>query len=500
MDLFSIDFSVFIEFQNIFAIMFGTVFGLVIGALPGLGPSVGCSLLIPLTYTMEPLPAVLMLIALYQAAEYGGSISAIVLGVPGTAAAVATMLDGNVMAKQGYPGKALGYSLYASTIGGLIGCFVLMFLTVPLTKLTIKFSDPELFLIGIFGLLSVITLGVKDIAKSAISVIFGLFLGTIGLDVFTGVPRYTMGNPYLTDGLSIVSLITGLFAISEVLNMSIGDTSGHYVSDKKNLKTKLSKKELTHILPESIRCSIIGVIFGIIPGLGASPASWASYTGAKRRSKNPESFGKGNPIGIAAPEASNNAVVGGALLPMLTLGIPGSSTIAIVGGALMIQGIQPGPMIFANDPGLVYGIFWGLVIATVVMFIFGRYTTSLWARLLVIPNYVLVVVVLIASLIGAYAIRGMFIDVWITIFTGLIIFFLRQLDYSVSSFVLAFVLAPLIETCFRRSLMISHGSYSVFFTRGWCIAIDILIFAMIAGMIYSQIKINRKQKESQVQE
>ncbi|MGE4282754.1 MAG: tripartite tricarboxylate transporter permease [Clostridia bacterium] len=495
MDLFSFDFSLIFNVQCLLAICFGTLFGLFIGALPGLGPTVGVALLLPMVYTMEPITAIVMLVALYQAAEYGGSISSIVLGIPGTAAAVPTLFDGNALAKQGYPGKALGYSLTASTIGGIVGVIVLMTLTIPLAEITYKLSDPELFLIAAFGLISITSLNTTNVPKTVVSILFGLLLGTIGLDTFSGTARFTMGLPILYDGFILVPIITGLFAIAEVLNMVMSDLSTRYVSNTKNLKTHISFKEFMYILPTTIKSSIIGVLFGIVPGLGGGVGAWFTYTEAKRASKNPEKFGKGEPIGIAAPESANNAVVGGALIPFLTLGIPGSSTIAVVASAFIIHGIQPGPAVFQNNPELVYGIFWGLLIATIAMYVFGIYTTSLWARLLVIPNYILVPIVLVTSLIGAYATRNNFFDVGVAIVFGIIGFFIKKLDYSVPGFILAFILAYLFEGSFRRSLMISQGNYSIFITRPFCIVMIALIVLMVGSKLFQIIKAKKKATE-----
>jgi putative tricarboxylic transport membrane protein len=491
--MFNYNFAELLSFANLFSICFGSIFGMVIGAMPGLGATVGAAMLLPLTYTMEPLPAVLLLVALYQGAEYGGSVASVVIGIPGTAAAVATVIDGNALAKKGFPGKSLGYSLYASTIGGFFGVFMLMSLTGPLTRLAIKLSDPEMFLIGIIGLLSVITLGSSDVYKSLLSIVLGLFMGTIGIDLFTGSFRYTFGNIYLSDGISMIALLAGLFAMGEVLNMVMGDLNKRYVTDTKNLRVKLSLKEFLEVKYTILTSAIIGTIFGIIPGLGAGPASWFAYMTAKQRSKNPETFGTGNPHGIAAPEAANNAVVGGALIPLLSLGIPGSATIAVVSSALVMQGIQPGPQVFSTNTELVYGIYWGLFFATIAMFIFGRYTTSLWASMLVCPNYILVPIVCTAALIGAYAVRHFFLDVWFAIVAAALVFFLKKIDFSVPAFVLAFVLARLIERSFRRSLMLTQGSFIVFFNRPICI----IFWAIIAFMIFSGIR--RKHKESQAQ-
>lgn len=491
MTLFSYDLTQILNPVCMLYICFGTLLGLFIGAVPGLGPTIGVAILLPMTFTMDPLNAIVMLVALYQAAEYGGSISAIVLGVPGTAAAVPTLFDGNPMAKAGFPGRALGLSLTASTMGGMAGTIVLMTLTVPLAKIAYELSDPELFLIAAIGLLSCVLQGADNIPKSMISVFFGLLLGTIGLDTFSGVPRFSQGMPMLYDGFSLVPMLSGVFAVSEVLNMVCVDLNTRYVSNTKNLKNYISLKDFIYIIPTVIKSSLFGIIFGIIPGLGGGVASWFSYNEAKRSAKNPEDYGKGEPRGIAASESANNAVVGGALIPFLTLGIPGSPTIAVVASAFIIHGIQPGPAVFKNHPDLVYGIFWGLFVATLAMYVLGKYTTTLWARLLVIPNRVLAPLVLIAALIGAYATRGMFFDVWVAIAFGVIGFFANRLHFSVANFILAFVLAQLLEGSFRRSLMISHGDYSIFVTRPFCMVLVGLIVLLIGSKVYGILRKKR---------
>ncbi|MED4601380.1 tripartite tricarboxylate transporter permease [Paenibacillus validus] len=495
MEFFSFDFSLLFTWGNMFAIIFGAIFGLFIGVLPGLGPTVGIALLLPLTYNMDPLASILMLVSLYQSAEYGGSISSIVLGIPGNAAAVATTLDGNAMAKQGFPGKALGYSLTSSTIGGLFGTLILMVLAIPLTKLTIKFADPEFFLIGVLGLVCIISLSSKDAMKSAVSVLLGLLLGMIGMDVFTGSQRFTMGSMDLMEGLSMIAMLTGMFAISEVLSMLTDDLNKRYVTDNQNLKTNLTWKEYKSVNKSVWKGSIIGTLAGIIPGLGAGPASWLAYTDAKRSSKNPKKFGKGEPNGIAAPEAANNAVVGGALIPLLTLGIPGSAATAVILSAFMIHGIQPGPQVFKNDPNLIYGIFWGFLVATIAMYYLGKWTTSLWARTLTIPNYILIPIILFAALIGAFAARGSLFDVWVTIIVGVVSFFILKLDYSFPAFILAFVLGPMLEKSLRRSLMLSDGSYSIFVSRGYSIVLVGLIALLVGNMLFQFLKKRSVKKE-----
>ena len=494
MSVLNYDFSILFSVGSIVALLAGALIGMLVGALPGLGPTVGCALVVPITYTMEPTQAVLLLISLYMSSEYGGSISSIVLGVPGTAAAVATEIDGNALAKQGYPGKSLAYSLYASTTGGFISCLILMFLTIPLMQVTIKFADPELFLIAMLGLVSIVTLGSEDAAKSVVSVAFGMLLTSIGLDMLSGTQRYTFGSTSLMDGISLVPLLTGLFAISEVLNMACGDLGKQTVNHKENLRVSLSFKEYSKHILLIVKSALIGTFAGIVPGMGASPAAWLSYTEAKRSSKTPELFGKGNPEGIVAPESANNACVGGALVPLLTLGIPGSSTIAVVSSALIMQGIQPGPNLLNQNLDLVYSVFWGLLVATVMMFLIGKYTTTLFASLLVIPNYVLATIIFTISLIGAYAARRMMMDVWIAIIAGVVGFFMKKLKYSTPAFVLAFVLGSMIERNFRRALMLSRGSYMIFVNRPLalcCLLLNVLMIGSILLRKYRERKARR---------
>jgi putative tricarboxylic transport membrane protein len=347
------------------------------------------------------------------------------------------------------------------------------------------------------GLLSVITLGGGDVFKGYLSMTLGLFVGTMGVDLFTGTNRYTFGIMYMVDGVSLVALLAGLYAISETFNMVIGDLKKRYVTDTKNLRVSISLREYLNIKWTVLSSSLLGSLFGMVPGLGGGTASFLVYNFAKQRSKYPETFGKGNVHGIAAPEAANNAVVGGSLIPLLTLGIPGSPTCAVIASALIMQGIQPGPQVFGANPDLVYGIFWGLLLATIMMIVFGRYTTSIWAYLLVCPNYILVPIIVVASLIGAYSVRGFFIDVWIAIGVGIIAFFLRKIDFNMAAFILAFILAPLIEKSFRRSLMISRGSFVIFFNRPVAIILLVLIVAMIFFSIRKRMsaQTNKNKKE-----
>lgn len=494
MDMLNFDFSSLFTLTNILIILLGTMVGLFIGSLPGLGASVSIVLLLPLTFNLPPLAAILLLVSAYQAAEYGGSISSIILGVPGTPAAAATILDGNALSKKGSPGKALIYSLTASSIGGLFGGAVLLFFAEPIARFALQMSAPEFFLIGVLGLVAVASISSSDPMKSLISVLLGLMLGTVGIDMFAAVSRFTLGRPELMDGISIVALLVGMYAISEIFTMISKDLNGGYTPDTKGLKTRLTFNEFKKIIKPTAIGSTIGSIIGVFPGMGAGSSSWFAYIAAKKASKNPESFGTGNPEGIVAPESANNATVGGALVPLLSLGIPGSPATAIIMGAFIVHGIRPGPNIFSSNTNLVYGIFFGFILATFAMYFLGRLITPLFSRILTVPIRILIPAVFILSIIGVYASDKMFFYLWFAIIIGIISFFLKGLNYSIPALFLAFVLSPIIEENLRRSLIISQGSYSVFFTRLYSIILLLIIISIIVIPFLQRMKSKIRKK------
>ncbi len=488
MEIFGFDFTSLFTLSNLLALCLGTFVGLVIGALPGLGSPIAIILLLPLTYSMEPLASILMLLAAFQAAEYGGSISAIILGIPGIPAAAATVLDGNAMSKQGKPGKALMYSLSSSSFGGIVGGLVLLFLAVPFAKFALQFTDPEFFLIGVLGLIGVATLSTKDMTKSAITVVLGLMAGTIGQDVFSGQIRFGLGRPELSEGLNIIPVMVGMFAFSELFSMISKNLNRKIVTDLSGLKTRISWKELKSVAKPASSGSVIGSVLGMFPGLGADAASWFSYTLAKKMSKKPETFGQGNPEGIAAPEAANNASVGGSMVPLLSLGIPGSPTIAIIMGAFIIHGITLGPRVFTSESKLVYGILFGFLLTTVFMFLIGKLVTPAFSRILTVRNEYLIPSVLIFSIIGVFVSQNMFFELWLALILGVVSYFMILLEFSVPTFILAFVLCPVIEESLRRSLLLSSGSYSIFVTRPYSLAILLIIAAIIGFVLFNWIR------------
>ena len=496
MEIFGFDIlSVFTPI-NILVILFGSFVGTLVGALPGLGTLFAIVIILPLTYSLPPLAAILMLLSAYQGAEYGGSISAITLAIPGTPAAAATILDGNVMARKGMPGKALRFSLTSSTIGGLCGAFMLMFLTKPLGDFCLRFSAPDYFLVSLIGIFAVVTLNSKDMVKGLIMVILGLVLGTVGNDSITGTARFIFGHHELMDGINTVALVVGVFAIPEVFIMVSESLNVRYITDVKKLKAKITMKEHFSVAKPTILGSIIGMVVGILPGLGAAPSAWFSYMLAKKTSKHPEEFGNGSAEGIVAPEAANNACVAGALLPMLALGIPGSAAIAVISSAFLIHGIQIGPTLFSTNTDLVYGLFVGFFITILAMYIIGRVLTQGFARLLAIPNYVLAPCIMLFALIGVYAEKTLFFNLWFALGMGVVAYFLKRLDFPLPTMVLAFILSDIIESNFRRALSLSNGSFSIFYESTYSkvilsVLILIIFFPLlkkIAGKIKERTK------------
>ncbi|PIC65152.1 hypothetical protein CSV79_02485 [Sporosarcina sp. P13] len=476
------------------AIFVGLFVGMLMGALPGLGLMLAISLLLPLSYNMDALSSILMLLAVYQGAEYGGSISAILLGIPGTAMAAATQLDGQPYAQKKSPGKALAFSLTASTIGGLFGGLVLIFLSKPLAAFALKLGEPEYFMLGVIGLLAVAALGSSDAMKASISIILGLMAATVGIDMFTGLPRFTGDILELSDGMNIIALVVALFAFTEIFKMISGNLNKKREILAKDLKVKLTFKELRGVTKSIGIGATIGSIVGIIPGLGANASSWFAYMAAKKTAKNPETFGKGNPDGIVAPEAANNATVGGALLPLLTLGIPGSASIAIIAGAFIIHGIQPGPQVLNNNPELINAIFIGFMFTTIGMYIMGKFMTGMFAKVLVLRESFLVPAILVFSLIGVYTSQNAHFDLWLALGLGVVAYILRKLDFSVAYFILAFVLCPIIETSLRRMVILSQGEIGFYLNRPIFMVLAIISVLILIQSLRNTIIANKNKK------
>lgn len=452
--------------DTLWVMTLGMIVGIIVGALPGLSPAVGCAMMLPLTFYMSPTNALLLLVSVYAGAEYGGSISAICINTPGTAGAVATTFDGYQVTKQGKPGLALGVSLWASAIGGIIGSIGLVIFAIPLAALAVNFESYEYFALGILGLTIISSLSSENYVKGFIAATLGLLLMTIGYDSELSFSRFTFGLSGLQDGLSFIPAIIGLFALSEVF---------YNISNLK--KGKLKEKKLSYALPKLseiwplkwviTKASVIGTVIGSIPGAGAAIAAILSYNEAKRTSKHPELFGKGSLEGIAAPEAANNAVVAGAMIPLLSLGIPGSASTAIMLGALMIHKITPGPDLFKpapyGHPELIYGLFIAFFLTNIILLILGILGNRFWVKLISFPDSVIYSIIISLSFIGSYFVQTSMFDVAICFAFGVIGLLLKKCDFPTSPIVLGLILGAMIEENLRLSLV--KGSALVFFTR-----------------------------------
>ncbi len=478
--------------QPIIAIVAGVILGILAGAMPGLSPSMGVALLVPFTYGMAPQIALILLVSIYIAANYGGSITAVTINTPGTPSAVVTSFDGYPLTQQGKAGVGLGTSLVASTIGGIIGTIILIFFSVPLARMAVRLHPAEYFALAVFGLTTVASLGGKNWAKAFLAAMLGLLINTIGIDPISGVKRFTFGTYRLFDGFALIPALIGLFALSEVFTR---------IEEYKLEKGEETKYEKTHwpsfleywkLKITILRSSILGTLIGIFPGAGATIAAFLSYDLAKKVSKTPETFGKGNPEGVAAAEAANSSSVGGALVPLLALGIPGSATTAVLVGALMIHDIVPGPLLFVERPDIVYSLFAALLIANIVMLVLGLFGARLWIKVTVIPKKVLLPAILAISIIGSFAVHYSFFDVATCIGFGVAGWILKKYGYPGAPIVLGMVLGKLAETNFRRAVIM--GGYNVFFTRPVSLILLLLAVLSLGIPLYQTYKANKREK------
>lgn len=489
--------TTYLSFTNLLWNFLGVAIGIVFGAIPGLTATMGVALFLPFTFKMEVVQSFALLLGIYCGGTYGGSITAILIRTPGSPASAATVLDGYPMAKRGEAGKALTWCITASAIGGLISCVVLTFFSGTLASWALKFGPSEYCAIGLFGLSIVASLSGKDIKKGALMAGLGLILTTIGLDPIFGTVRYTFSSTALTGGISFVPVLIGVFAVSEVLT-NLENMKRPHLKDEKIDKVdnaRLSWKEFKGQIVNLLRSSIIGTFIGIIPATGSGIAGWISYNTAKNADKNPESYGNGNSGGIVASEAANNAVTGGALIPLLTLGIPGDVVTAIMLGALMLQGLTPGPTLFTKNPDVVYGIYVMLFVANIFMYIQGKLGVKLFAKALEIPMNVLMSIVMLLCMIGAFGVANSIVDMFIAVLFGVISYLLRKVGYPMPPLLLGMVLGSTIESNYRRAMIISQGSLSIFVTRPITLAFLLLaVFMCFYPTIQNKLAARKQAK------
>lgn len=435
------------------ASMAGVLVGIAVGVLPGLSASTGLALLVPFTYGMDPLVALVLLVSVYLAAAYGGSVTAIVINTPGTPSSAAVAFDGYTMTRQGSPGRALGLALATNVSGGIIGVLVLVLFSSTLARAALSFGPQEYFALAVFGLTIIASLEAGNVLKGLLSTLLGLVFVTIGLDPLTGVMRYTFGWVAMNDGVPFVPALIGLFAVGEVL-LNIERGSEEESGKTRTGRDRVSLREIWSTRKATFLGGLIGTLVGVVPGAGATIAAFIAYNEGRRFSKHPEKFGQGSAEGVAAPSAAEGGSVGGALVPLLTLGIPGSAATAVLIGALMLHGITPGPALLAGkNAGLVYGLFAALIVGNLLLLVFGMLGSRLWMRVIDVPRAVLFPLILVVSLVGSYGVANSMFDVAICLFFGALGWLLRRFGFPTAPLVLALILGAMAEENLRRALI-----------------------------------------------
>lgn len=467
-----------VSWQSILMIALGLLSGIVIGAIPGMTADIGIILCLPLTYSMETIPAMMLLLGIYCGGTYGGSITAILINTPGTPANAATTLDGYPMTLQGKSLKALQMALYASFFGGIVSALICLFAAPAIARVAQTFGPPEYFCITLFGLSIIASISGDNIIKGIMGGILGIFIAVIGQDSVSGVVRFAFGNRKLAGGIPLLAVLVGLFALAELLSRSDYDPRN---DPTRKEKVRISQERVTW--GEIKRClrtcsisSIIGTVVGATPGTGGGIAAFISYDQAKKSSKYGDNFGKGEIEGVAASESANNATTGSTLIPLMTLGIPGDGCTAILIGAFMLQGMIPGPALFRDHPDTLYGIMVGLVLVNILMLLFGLALTPLYSNIARIPYELMSALIIIYCIAGTYSNEGSTFHVLLAVCIGVGSFLLRKLGFSVVPIILGVVLGDLVETNFRNSMIMSGGSLSIFLSRPFS-----LLFMMLAA-------------------
>ncbi len=453
---------------NLMMIVLGCTVGLFVGAMPGLGSVNGVAILLPITFLVPPTAAIIFLAAVYYGAMYGGAISSITLGIPGASTAVATVFDGRPLAVAGKADKALTAAAIASFIGGTVSVILFTLFAPPLADFALKFGPPEEFALMVLAFATFIGLGGDDIPKTIFSILVGLVLATIGLDIISGKPRLVFFDVSgFLHGINFLVLAIGIYGIGEMLWTL--ETTGGKVNVHKVKMTWAGFKENLRSVKDYIKTtslgSVLGYFVGTLPAAGATPASLMSYGLAKTFSKDPESFGKGNVSGVAAPEAANNAASTGSMLPMITLGIPGSPTTAILLGGMIIWGLRPGPLLFTEQPEFVWGLIGSLYVANLFTLLINLAFIPIFVRVLTLPFTILAPIIFVLCIVGGYAPTQTMHDVWLMFLFGIMGYLMRKLNYPVAPAVLAIVLGPLAERSLRQSLLSSQGEILIFFER-----------------------------------
>lgn len=462
-------------------ILMGVIVGIIFGSIPGLSATMAIVLFLPMSFGMTPMNGISLLVGLYLGGISGGLISAILLKIPGTPSSISTVFDGGPMAEKGEAGRALGIGILYSFLGGLLSIFALMFISPYLAAITLKFTPVEYFAVAIFSLTIIASLSGNSLINGLLSGFFGIALSLVGMAPIDAYTRFTFGHFQLLSGFDIVVILIGVFAVTDII---LSGYDRKHLADKMEKKTfvlngfGISMKEFKEQIGNMIRSSLIGIGIGILPGIGGSTAGLLSYTATKNASKYPEKFGTGIIDGVIASETSNNAVIGGSLIPLLTMGIPGNTVTAIFLGGLTIHGISPGPLIFDKSGQYVYGIFIALIIANIFMLIFERAGLKVFVKLLDIPKHILLPIIMVCCVVGAYSSNSRIFDVWCVLAFGLMGLVFKKLKVPTTPLIIGFILGKMAEENLRRALQASDGAIGVFFTRP--ISLVFLVIAFLS--------------------
>lgn len=489
-------FSLFATIDNVVVLFVGVVIGTIVGAIPGMTTPMAVALTLPFTFTMTPVTGILLLLGVYKGGIYGGSITAILINAPGTPAASCTALDGYPLARKGEARRALDIALYSSCVADFISNISLIMFAGVLAAFALKFGSPEVFTLIVFSLTIIAGVSGNQIMKGLGSACIGLLLATVGLDLVYGTNRFVFGDVNLMSGLNFIPVLIGLFAMPEIINFY---TRREEVREHSALAgAGASVRDFLSSFKTIIRGSLIGVVMGAIPGIGGAPSAFLSYSEARRNSKNPENFGKGELEGVAAAESGNNGVAGATMIPLLALGIPGDIITAIILGAFMIHGLRPGPLMFEQNLSLIYALFIGIMLSSFYLLIVGKASIRVISRIADIPHRLLFPVVLVLCVFGAYAVNNSTFDVGIMFVMGVVGFAMLKLGIPAAPFLIAFILGPLLEDNFRQSLLISKGDYLVFFKSWICWFFWALTATTVVLLAWNRMKSSNGKQETVV--
>lgn len=478
-----------LEPTNLILIVLGLIVGILLGALPGIGASMAIVLALPFTYFLDVLPAIALLATIYVGSSYGGSITAILFNTPGTPEAVATTFDGYPMAQSGNAKRALGLAISSSAFGGIFAVIIMFFLSSALSEVAFKIHSSEYFALAILGMTVISALGTNNMVKAIISGLIGIFISTIGIDPLTSTDRFTFNTIELMNGVNYIPIMIGAFALGEVFSqINNKDTNNLNITSEAS-QGLFKFKDFFVYKWVAIKSAVIGSLLGILPGTGGSVAAFVSYGVAMKTDKNPEQFGKGKSEGVVAPETANNAAAGVSMIPTMILGIPGSPTTAVILAALVLQGVQPGPQLIADQPILLYSIFLAMLFASVMTLVAGRAGVQVFTYLLKAPYSIIATIIIVLSLLGAYATNNDFLNVWIMLLFGVVGYLMKIFNYSIPSLILGIVLGPLMETSLRRHLLINDGSYLSLFHS----PITVILLAISVAIIVLPMLSKRKK-------